>query len=286
MSRYKNICLIGNFDLFTGLHLKIISSINSITDHLTIVVLDDNIGSTLACSDIIIPYENRLNIIQSVRGLSNVMVIKDIRELFKQDSNPFEAFFLADNYTGNTGLLKNLIGTFSPEASLYDYFATQSLSETLLPNFFNEDYKIPTRPLNNDDLIGYTTGVYDMFHIGHLNLLRRAKEKCDFLVVGVSTDECVQNYKNKTPIVPFKERIRIVKSIKYVDEVVPQTDMNKVNFLRSYHFDVMFHGDEWKGTPLYNKYEIEFKKYGARIEFLSHTEGISSSLLRTKIEKR
>ncbi len=134
-------------------------------------------------------------------------------------------------------------------------------------------------------VIGYTTGVFDMFHIGHLNLLRRAKEKCDYLIVGVSTDECVQSYKNKTPIIPYQQRAAIVQAIKYVDEVVPQETMNKVDFLKRHHFDVMFHGDEWKGTELYNRYEIEFAKYGASIVYLSHTDGISSSILREKIQR-
>lgn len=134
-------------------------------------------------------------------------------------------------------------------------------------------------------IIGYTTGVFDMFHIGHLNILKRAKEKCDYLIVGVSTDECVESYKKKTPIIPFNQRIAIVEAIKYVDEVVPQISMDKLDFLKKRHFDVMFHGDEWKGTDLYKKYEEEFARFGARIEYLSHTEGISSSLLREKIEK-
>lgn len=130
--------------------------------------------------------------------------------------------------------------------------------------------------------IGYTTGVYDMFHIGHLNILRRAKEQCEYLIVGVSTDECVESYKHKTPIIPFEQRAAIVEAIKYVDEVVPQTTMDKLQFLKQRHFDVMFHGDEWKGTELYNKYEEEFAKYDACIEYLTHTDGISSSMLREK----
>lgn len=122
-----------------------------------------------------------------------------------------------------------------------------------------------------------------MFHVGHLNILRRAKEKCDYLIVGVSTDECVESYKHKTPVIPYEQRAAIVEAIKYVDEVVPQTTMDKLEFLKHRHFDVMFHGDEWKGTDLYNKYEKEFALYGARIEYLSHTEGISSTMLREKI---
>lgn len=134
-------------------------------------------------------------------------------------------------------------------------------------------------------IIGYTTGVFDMFHIGHLNLLRRAKERCDYLIVGVSTDECVVSYKHKNPIIPYEQRAAIVEAIKYVDEVVPQTSMDKLAYLKKRHFDVMFHGDEWKGTGLYNKYEEEFAKYNARIEYLTHTDGVSSSLLRKKIQE-
>lgn len=133
-------------------------------------------------------------------------------------------------------------------------------------------------------IIGYTTGVFDMFHIGHLNILRRAKERCDYLIVGVSTDDCVQSYKYKTPVIPYEQRAAIVKAIKYVDEVVPQESMDKIAFLKKRHFDVMFHGSEWKGTELYNQYEKEFAQYGARIEYLPHTDGISSSMLRDKVK--
>ena len=134
-------------------------------------------------------------------------------------------------------------------------------------------------------IIGYTSGVFDMFHIGHLNILRRAKERCDKLIVGVSTDELVESYKHKLPIIPFEQRAAIVKDICYVDEVVPQTTMDKTQFLKERHIDVMFHGDEWKGTELYNRYEQEFALLGVRIEYLPHTEGISSSMLRDKIKK-
>ena len=134
-------------------------------------------------------------------------------------------------------------------------------------------------------IIGYTTGVFDMFHIGHLNILSQAKEFCDYLIVGVSTDECVQSYKHKLPIIPYEQRAAIVSAIKYVDEVVPQTNMDKLDFLKRRHFDIMFHGDEWKGTDLYNRYEKEFEEYGAKIVYLKHTDGISSSMLREKLGK-
>ena len=133
--------------------------------------------------------------------------------------------------------------------------------------------------------IGYTTGVFDMFHIGHLNILKRAKEQCDFLIVGVSTDELVHDYKNKWPIIPFENRKAIVEACRYVDKVVPQVTMDKLQALKELRFDVMFHGDDWKGTDLYNNYEKEFAEYGAEIIYIPHTAGVSSSMLRDKLNK-
>ena len=128
-------------------------------------------------------------------------------------------------------------------------------------------------------IIGYTTGVFDMFHIGHLNILRQAKAKCDYLIVGVSTDEVVQTYKHKTPIINFMERMAIVGAIRYVDEVVPQTSMDKMEAWKKLHFDVMFHGSDWKGSDMYNKIVEELNAVGVRVEFLPHTEGVSSTML-------
>mgnify|MGYP002622561622 FL=1 len=133
-------------------------------------------------------------------------------------------------------------------------------------------------------IIGYTTGVFDMFHIGHLNILRRAKEQCDYLIVGVSTDELVQKDKNKTPIIPFANRCAIVEAIRYVDKVVPQEDKNKFGAWEKYQFNRMFVGSDWKGTPQWNNYEEQFGKVGVEIVYFPHTDGISSSLLRELIK--
>ena len=130
--------------------------------------------------------------------------------------------------------------------------------------------------------VGYTTGVFDMFHIGHLNILKRAKEMCDYLIVGVSTDETVESYKHKTPVIKFEERFAIVESIKYVDKVVPQTSMDKMEAYKELKFDVLFHGSDWKGSEMYNRLAEEFSKVGVDIVFLPHTEGISSTIIREK----
>ena len=125
-----------------------------------------------------------------------------------------------------------------------------------------------------------------MFHIGHLNILRKAKEQCDYLIVGVSTDELVQNEKHKTPIIPFSERCEIVSAIKYVDKVVPQEDKNKYNAWQKYHFDKMFVGSDWKGTEAWNNYESQFAPVGVEIVYLDHTDGISSTILRDKLNEQ
>ena len=132
---------------------------------------------------------------------------------------------------------------------------------------------------------GYTTGVFDLFHIGHLNILRRAKEQCEYLIVGVSTDSLVEEYKHKTPVIPLEERMAIVEAIRYVDRVVPQTSMDKFKAWEELHFDALFHGDDWKNTDMYDKYVSQFSDVGVDVVFLPHTEGINSTEISKKIIK-
>jgi len=133
-------------------------------------------------------------------------------------------------------------------------------------------------------VIGYTTGVFDMFHVGHLNILRRAKEQCDYLIVGVTTDELCFTRKNKYPIINEQERMAIIEAIRYVDKVVPQTDMDKIKPVVEHSVNVVFVGSDWKGTDAWNRYEKEFAEVGCSVVYLDHTDGISSSMLREKIE--
>lgn len=130
---------------------------------------------------------------------------------------------------------------------------------------------------------GYTTGVFDMFHIGHLNILRRAKEQCDFLIVGVTTDKLCYERKKKYPIIKESDRIAIVEAIRYVNDVVYQTDMDKLKAVKELGCDVVFVGSDWQGTDAWIKYEREFNDIGVDVVYLSHTDGISSSILREKI---
>ncbi len=125
-------------------------------------------------------------------------------------------------------------------------------------------------------IIGYTTGVYDLFHIGHLNLLKSAKGLCDKLVVGVTVDELVQ-YKGKKAMIPFEDRIEIVRSCRYVDAAVPQYDMDKLTACKKLGASILFVGDDWYATEKWQAYEEQFRKEGIRIVYFPYTKGISST---------
>ncbi len=125
-------------------------------------------------------------------------------------------------------------------------------------------------------IIGYTTGVYDLFHIGHLNLLKNAKGMCDKLVVGVTVDELVA-YKGKQAMIPFEDRIEIVRSIKYVDAAVPQYDMDKLAACKKLKANILFVGDDWYDTPRWQDYERQFKEAGIEIVYFPYTKGVSST---------
>ncbi|MFI3300625.1 MAG: adenylyltransferase/cytidyltransferase family protein [Candidatus Gastranaerophilales bacterium] len=126
--------------------------------------------------------------------------------------------------------------------------------------------------------IGYTSGVYDLFHIGHLNLLKNAKGLCDKLIVGVTIDKLVE-YKNKRSVIPFEERIEIVRSIKCVDAAIPQEELDKFKMWEKLHFDILFVGDDWFSHPSWQEMEEKFKKVGVRVVYFPYTKTTSSTLI-------
>lgn len=133
--------------------------------------------------------------------------------------------------------------------------------------------------------IGYTTGVFDLFHIGHLNILRRAKEQCNYLIVGVTTDDEVLRVKDKTPIIPFEERIEIVQSLKYVDKAVAEDNVDKLIAWDKYKYNAIFKGDDWKGSPKWLEYEREFGKRNVDVVYFPYTKGTSSTKLREVLDR-
>ena len=127
-------------------------------------------------------------------------------------------------------------------------------------------------------VVGYTSGGYDLFHIGHLNLLKNAKGLCDKLIVGVSVDKLVE-YKNKKAVIPFEERIEIVRNIKCVDAAIPQEELDKFKMWEKLHFDILFVGDDWYNTPSWQEMEEKFKEVGVKVIYFPYTKGTSSTLI-------
>ena len=135
-----------------------------------------------------------------------------------------------------------------------------------------------------DEIVGYTTGVFDLFHVGHLRLLNRAKSKCDRLIVGVSTDELVEEYKSKKPVIPYEERAEIVSALKCVDEVVPQKHRDKIAAYHEIKFDLMFVGSDWKGSDLFNEVESELAGHGVDVVYFEYTNNVSSTSLQSTLQ--
>lgn len=131
-------------------------------------------------------------------------------------------------------------------------------------------------------VIGYTAGVFDLFHVGHLNLLKNAKGLCDKLIVGVTVDDLVL-YKGKRAMIPFEDRIEIVRSIKYVDAAVPQYDMDKLAMCKKLGASVLFVGDDWFGTEKWKDYEKSFEENGIKIVYFPYTKGVSSTKINNAL---
>ncbi len=135
-------------------------------------------------------------------------------------------------------------------------------------------------------IVGYAPGVYDMFHVGHLNALRHAKMHCDYLIAGVVSDEMSLRNKGKVPVIPLDERMEIVDAISYVDRVVAEDVPDKLEMWRRLKFDVLFKGDDWRGTPKGDKLERDFGTVGVRICYFPYTVHTSSTLLRSALVAR
>lgn len=130
---------------------------------------------------------------------------------------------------------------------------------------------------------GFTVGTFDMFHRGHLNLFRQAKDYCEFLVVGVHSDEWVMHCKNRPTVISYEDRADIVGAIRYVDEVVKNETRSKMEAWKKLNFDVAFIGDDWKGTEVWNKIEEELNSVGCDVIYIPYTQGISTTQLREKL---
>lgn len=133
-------------------------------------------------------------------------------------------------------------------------------------------------------IIGYTTGVYDLFHIGHVNLLRNAKALCDKLIVGVTVDELV-SYKGKNSVIPYVERIEVVRACRYVDAAIPQKSIDKIEAVRKLNADILFVGDDWYASPNWERMQAELAELDCRVSYFPYTEGTSSTLINETLNR-
>ena len=280
MKAFKTGYISGIFDLLNADQLDILCQAKDYCETLVVGVLSDDIhlsrNNTMPISNI----TDRLEIISAIRYVDKVIVQKDedYRRQIREVGT--DVIFFVREEEDKVPESGDLTGISESDCSIIFLFPRRGKIDNILGDRLIFSDRVPWQ---NNLTIGYTTGVFDMFHIGHLNILRRARERCDKLIVGVSTDELVQSYKNKTPLFPFEERLAIVSCVKYVDAVVAQETMDKYEAWTRFHYNKMFHGDDWKGSSLYNQIEERLKAVGVETCFLPHTEGVSSSLLRGKV---
>lgn len=274
----------GVFDMFHIGHLNILRTAKSLCDYLIVGVSTDELVIKEKHKLPIIPFEQRCAIVESIRFVDKVVPQIDKNKLSAYERLHFDKMFVGSDWQ-NTSAFINYERQFEPYGVQIIYIPhTDGISSSLLRERLENNIQfIHNYQRGGGRVIGFTSGVFDMFHIGHLNILKQARKQCDFLIVGVSKDQLVQSYKGKTPVKPFRERFAIIDSCKYVDAVISQDDMDKYKIWEKTKFDIMFHGSEWKGSDLYNRYEREFKKVGVKIVYLQNTHGISSTILRNKI---
>lgn len=270
MKKYKKGYIEGIFDMFCTTHLSVLENAKDLCEQLVVGIYSDNILENYGKKKPFVSCADRIRIIQAVRYVDEVNLQKDID--IQKAAQDYQCDVV---FVGNESL-----STVSSRVLTNNGIKV----EPLLGTINNETTTLPLTPdIPRGRLVGYTTGVFDMFHIGHLNIIERAKAMCDYLIVGVSTDENVESYKHKKPVIPFIERASIIQSLQYVDAVVPQTNMDKLAAWGYLHFNVMFHGDDWKGSVMFNDVEAKLNAVGCTTIYLPHTDGISTSMIREKL---
>lgn len=279
----------GVFDMFHIGHLNILQKAKSMCDYLIVGVSTDELVQKDKNKTPVIPFNERAEIVKSIRYVDKVVPQVDKNKKGAWEHLHFDKMFVGSDWQG-TSQWKKFEEEFAPLGVEIVYLPhTDGISSMQLTAFIKKELNdIDTINSNGggNSIVGYTTGVFDLFHIGHLNILKHAKEKCDKLIVGVSTDENVLSYKHKKPTISFEERVQIIKAIRYVDFVVAQNDMDKFKAWENLHYNVMFHGSDWQNSSMYNEIEEKLKTVGVKVEFLPHTEGISTTMLAQKYDKQ
>lgn len=245
----------GGFDIFNCTHLYSIRQAKLNCDELTVGVYTDEYCEIVFGKKPIIPFSDRIGIVEALYDVDLAVEINEIS---------------INYYLGGCC-----------EYYCYEEKGNQYEVRGLIrpSNKISNGTELSKKPYK----IGYTTGCFDMFHKGHLNILKRSKEMCEYLIVGVSVDSLVMEYKGHPCSVPFEERAAIISNIKYVDRVVPQINLDKRMAWDDLRFDVLFHGSDYKGSKLFNDVSSKLKQVGADTLFFDYTEGISSTIIKSRL---
>ena len=264
---------VGVFDYFHYGHLKLFERAKALGDHLTVAVQrTEEIRKTKPDAKILYTLEQRMEIVGATKFVDAVVPYSQIADDIKNID--FDIFAIGED--------QNHAG-FQSAVKWCEENGKKVVLMTRTPGICSTDIKKDKKKYK----VGYTCGVFDLFHTGHLNLLERCKAMCDVLIVGVCDDTYVRQIKNKEPVIIDSDRVRILNALECVDraELVDiETTNNKMIAQERFGFDVLFSGDDWKGSERYKRTEEQFAKIGVKIEYLPYTQGVSTTDIKNKIQ--
>jgi len=259
----------GAYDVFHVKNLDLLNYVKEQCDYLVVGVYSNSLVSQLEKNPPSMDENERYKMIWNIKAVNKVIIVDTVDIMKILRNVRFNVMFVEDEWK-----------KYVCRENVQNEFLQQNIDVVYLSNLQNTSIcDVPS----NSFKIGYTTGTFDMFHVGHLHILQKAKAMCDYLIVGVSTDELVQSYKNKQPIIPFSERISIIESTKFADLVIAQENRDKIAAFERLNFDVMFVGDDWKGNTLFEEVEKYLNAHGAEVVYFPYTQGVSSTMLRKKM---
>ena len=251
-------------------HLNILRHAKEQCDYLIVGVSTDELVEHDKHKTPIIPYADRARIVQAVRYVDQVVPQPDEDEFSAWKALHFDALFVGNDWQG-IPQREDLERQFAPVGVDIVYLPqTDGIPSTIFRN--------KTTTLQ-EKKVGYTQGTFDLFHIGHLNLLEHAHEYCDYLIVGVNSDTLVENYKNKHPVIGEQERAETLLGMSVVDECHIVNTLDKKDAYSKFHFNTIFIGDDWKGNARWEQTRMDMKAIGVDVRFLPHTNGISTTML-------
>ena len=258
MKKYKIGYTTGVFDMFHVGHLNVLRRAKEQCDYLIVGISTDDLVLHDKHKTPIIPFDDRARIVGAIRYVDKVVPQYNKDKLAAWQTLHFDAMFVGNDKQG-TPQYEELEQQFAP---------------------------VGVDIIYSPMIIGYTQGTYDLFHIGHLNLLEHAKEWCDYLIVGVNSDDLVKEYKQKTPVMSETERAEIVGSIGVVDECHIVTTLDKMDAYSKFHFNKIFIGDDWKGNARWEQTKAEMDRIGVELVFLPHTNGVSTTAITEAIHHK